>query len=160
MRYIALLCAILTAACWTMVATPGHAAVAGKSIAFQGTYHGKLSLSISGTSAKGTVDATGTATKVGKGKLHSQDGGTGNPLQSCGDVTGTGTLTGKGSAKLSYSYKFHTCRGDTKQNGTFTITGGTGKLKGAKGNGTYKQIFHSSPPGPLDVKFNGTLRLP
>lgn len=134
-------------------------------MAFWATYHGTSRMP-SAHQLRETIVATGTATLLGADSLRSSATGVANP-GGCIPMKGTGRLQVAGGNIITYRYRVSPCfrpltSGIRGQAGTFTITGGTGRFRRARGSGTYVELFRHqqhAPPGPVTVTFRGTLRL-
>lgn len=108
-------------------------------VAFDGTYKGKMALLWSDSDVRATsVTATGTGSNSGLDELT----GTGSaaPQNQCDTFDGTGTLSGGGSTlKVMFDSTAKACAEDGDAPTTInitsgaTITGGTGKFAGATG---------------------------
>jgi hypothetical protein len=75
--------------------------------------------------------------------------------------TGVGTNTTEGGDKVFMTYQGAGAMKDGKpegDHGTWSYTGGTGKLKGIKGKGTYKATYNAD--GTDTVTFEGEYELP
>jgi hypothetical protein len=75
--------------------------------------------------------------------------------------TGSGTTTTEGGDKVFTSYKGAAAIKDgqpTGAHGTWSYSGGTGKLKGIKGKGTFTTTFNAD--GSDTVQFEGEYELP
>lgn len=108
-------------------------------VAFSGTYKGKISILWSDSDVRATsVTATGTGNVLGMDQLT----GTGSaaPQNQCDAFNGTGVLSGGGNTlKVAFDSTAKACAADDAApttitiTGNATITGGTGKYAGATG---------------------------
>lgn len=124
-------------------ATPKPTATPAKTtagtVAFSGTYKGKISILWSDSDVRVTsVTATGTGNVLGLGELT----GTGSaaPQNQCDAFDGTGVLSGGGNTlKVAFDSSAKACAAEGATpttitiTGNATITGGTGKYAGATG---------------------------
>jgi len=151
-----------------MVVHAAHAAAAG--VTFRGTYQGTSSLPAGGAGQMTeTIVATGKASALGISRLRSSATGPINPA-GCFPMSGRGRLASQGKGALAYRFQLSLCfpgafgrQRQPPQRGSFTITSGTGDFKGARGTGTYVEAFQNgqnAPPGPVTIRFRGTLLLP
>ena len=117
--------------------TPSKAT--GGSVAFSGTYKGKMSVLWSDSGVQATsVTASGTGTVLGLDSLSGT--GSSSPQNQCDSIDGAGVLSGGGNTlKVSFDSNAKGCAEDgaapTTVNitGTASVTGGTGKYAGATG---------------------------
>ena len=110
-----------------------------ETVAFSGTYTGKIGLLWGDSSVQATsVDGTGTGNVLGLTDLS----GTGSsaPANQCDTFNGSGTLSGGGNTlKLTFDSSAKACAADADAPTTITFTGnaiingGTGKYAGATG---------------------------
>ena len=129
-------------------------------IAFVGSYSGKATTVISGTTVTITANGNGSGTLVGAGTITAN--GTGDSSQQpCVPFTGTGTITGAGG---TIAFKGNPgasgCGDEGGHNFTVkvyvAVTSATGKL--AKAKGTLRGIgTYSRDDGTFQIKFTGTL---
>jgi len=143
-----------------------------KKIAFKGSYHGTIGLLWSSTGVTATsVTGHGSGTLLGSSAMSGH--GTGTAANTCDPFSGSGSLSGAGSRltiKVVTSAKTQACA--TSQaapttvvvNGVATVTGGTGKYKGAKGTLSFKGSFNvqsttagSSESDSFTATLTGTL---
>lgn len=111
----------------------------GGTVAFSGTYSGKIGLLWGDSYVQATsVDGTGTGNVLGLTDL----AGTGSsaPANQCDTFNGSGTLSGGGNTlKLTFDSSAKACAEDAEAPTTITFTGnaiingGTGKYAGATG---------------------------
>jgi hypothetical protein len=114
-------------------------ATKGGSVAFSGSYTGKISLLWGDSYVQATsVDGTGTGNVLGLTDL----AGTGSaaPGNQCDTFNGSGTLSGGGNTlKVTFDSSAQACAADSdapteiKFTGNVIINGGTGKYAGATG---------------------------
>ncbi len=143
-----------------------------KRVAFKGSYHGTIGLLWSSTGVTAThVVGHGTGTLLGSSAMSGH--GAGTAANSCDPFSGTGYLSGAGSKvtiKVVISSKTQACAiGQAAPttvvvNGVATVTGGTGKYKGAKGTLSFKGSFSvqsttagSSESDAFTANLTGTL---
>ena len=148
-------------------ATPRETAVA-----FHGAYQGTATLLASHPPMMEKIVATGRATTLGTSTLHATATvGAINP-GGCQPFTGHGHLSAAGGSWITYRYSYAPCFRpsppfrDWVLTGYYTITGGGGMLRGARGSGSYIARFqqnpsgYQAPPGDVMITLRGTLRLP
>ncbi|HEX6506793.1 MAG TPA: hypothetical protein VF221_04100 [Chloroflexota bacterium] len=148
-------------------ATTGRAAVA-----FQGAYRGTASMPGTGLPMREKIVAVGRAALLGVSTLRSTATSAPPNPGGCIAFSGRGRLTTAGGSWLTYRYSYVPCfrpsppfPHDTGR-GHYTITGGGGRLRGARGNGTYVARFPNNPsgfqapPGEITITFRGSLRTP
>jgi hypothetical protein len=137
---------------------------------FQGTYRGASSMPNSTGAMTEVIAASGSASVIGISTMHATStSGALNP-GGCIPFTGRGRLNAAGSGSLNYRYSISPCfrpviPGARPLTGRYTITGGSGRFRGARGSGTYMERYRTdsgwqAPPGQVAVTFHGTLRLP
>jgi hypothetical protein len=128
---------------------------------FTGSYSGKASVKVKGSSITiKSVNGSGSST-LGRGKLTGKNGsGRANQAQGCGFFKGSATISGsKGSIKLSLSEsKTKACgKGNSiAVRGTASVKGGSGKYKKAKGSLSFSGTFNKAT-GAFSVKFTGSV---
>jgi len=137
-------------------ATPKPTATAATkagSVAFQGTYKGKISILFGDSFLQVTkVDATGTGNVGG---LSSMSGtASAAPTSQCDGFDGKGVISGGGnSLNLTFDSTSQGCADSDSApasvtlKGTAKITGGTGKFAGASGTLTVKGSFDINSKG-------------
>ncbi len=144
----------------TVAAGAPTKASTSKSIAFTGTYAGKASTQISGTTATISAKGTGSGTLIGAGSIAGQ-GTADTSKQPCVPFGGTGTITGTaGTVAFKVVTGSSGCGDEGGHNfaivAHLTVLTTTGKLANAKGTlkmtGTY-----SHDDGSFTVKVFGTL---
>ena len=121
----------------------------GGSVAFNGTYKGKIAMVWSESDVRATsVTGSGSGTVLGLDELTGT--GSSSPQSQCDLFDGTGTLSGEGNTlKVVFDAKAKACAADGDAPTTITISkqtaeikGGTGKFAGATGTlevtGTFK----------------------
>jgi hypothetical protein len=144
------------AAVFACAAIVPNSAMAGK---FTGSYSGKASVKVKGSSITiNSVNGTGKST-LGSGKLTGKNGhGRANQAQGCGFFKGAATITGKkGSIHLYLSEsKTKACgKGNSiAVRGSASVKGGSGKYKKAKGSLSFSGTFNKAT-GAFSVKFTG-----
>ena len=122
-------------------ATPAPTAAAAKSatVAFSGTYTGKIGLTWGDSYVQATsVEGTGTGNVLGLTDLAGL--GSSAPANQCDTFNGSGTLSGGGNTlKLTFDSSARACAEDANAptgitfTGNAIINGGTGKYAGATG---------------------------
>jgi hypothetical protein len=118
-------------------ATPAKTTAA--TVAFSGTYKGKMSILWSDSDVRATsVTAAGTGNVLGLDELTGS--GSAAPQNQCDAFDGTGVLSGGGNTlKVAFDSTAKACAADDAApttitiTGNATITGGTGKYVGATG---------------------------
>ena len=121
------------------VATTTPAAAKGATVAFSGTYTGKISLLWGDSYVQATsVDGTGTGNVLGLTDLAGI--GSSAPANQCDTFNGSGTLSGGGNTlKVTFDSSARACAEDANAptgitfTGNAIINGGTGKYAGATG---------------------------
>ena len=148
------------------VAVPGGttaAGAAGKStaITFSASYAGTATVKVADNVANITANGTGSGTLIGTSKISGEGEGD-SSVQPCVPFTGPGTLTAANGTKLSFNVVAgSTGCGDEQGNvfslsGRMIVTGGAGKLLGAKGSLTFTGVYDHGN-GTFSVKLAGTL---
>ena len=129
-------------------------------IAFVGSYSGKATTLVSGTTVAITANGSGSGTLIGSGTMTAN--GTGDTSQQpCVPFGGTGTITGAGGTiAFKASPGASGCGDEDGQNFTvkayLAITSATGKL--AKVKGTLRAVgTYSREDGSFQVKLTATL---
>lgn len=130
------------------------------SLAFAGKYAGQASTKVTGTNAAIVANGTGTGNLVGAGKV-SGTGSADTSQQPCSPFTGTGTITGaKGTISFSVPTGSSGCGDDGGHiftlKGTFTVTGTTGAVAGAKGSLRFTGVY-SRDAGTFSINVSGNL---
>lgn len=154
-RYVAL--AAIAAA---LLATSALAAPKTTKFPIVGKYAGTATTKVDGNTVSIAANGTGTATKLGSGKLTANGLGD-SSQQPCVPFAGTGTLTGTGTV---LTYKVPTGASGCGDEGghTFSIKGvfkvvkATGKLAKAKGSLRFSGVYDRDG-GTWNVKVTGTL---
>ena len=121
------------------VAATTPAAAKGATVAFSGTYTGKISLLWGDSYVQATsVDGTGTGNVLGLTDLAGI--GSSAPANQCDTFNGSGTLSGGGNTlKVTFDSSARACAEDANAptgitfTGNAIINGGTGKYAGATG---------------------------
>jgi hypothetical protein len=150
-----------------------HAAKAKtKKLAFKGSYTGTIGLLWASTGVTATsVVGHGPATLLGSSSMSGK--GAGTAASTCNPFNGSGSLSGAGSKlllKVVTSTKTTACATGSAApttvlvNGVATVTGGTGKYKGATGTLKFSGSFNiqsttagSSESDAFTAKLTGTL---
>jgi hypothetical protein len=145
-----------------------------KKLAFKGSYTGTISLLWSSTGVTATsVVGHGTGTLLGSSSLSGK--GAGTAASTCNPFSGTGYLAGAGSKlllKVVSSTKTQACAANSAAptpvsvKGVATVTGGTGKYKGATGTLSFSGSFSiqsttagSSESDSFSATISGTLTI-
>lgn len=118
-------------------------------VAFKGSYTGTIGLLWSSTGVTVTgLHGSGTSSLAGKTSVSGI--GSGTAASTCDPFAGTGTIAGGGSTlklKIVSSSKQQACAAGSAAptlvsvTGSATVTGGTGKFRGAKGTLALKGTF-------------------
>ncbi len=129
-------------------------------LSFAGKYAGQASTKVTGTNAAIVANGTGTGNLVGAGKV-SGTGSADTSQQPCSPFTGTGTITGaKGTISFSVPTGASGCGDDGGHiftlKGTFTVTGTTGAVAGAKGSLRFTGVY-SRDAGTFSINVSGNL---
>jgi hypothetical protein len=131
-----------------------------KKIPFVGSYSGKATTLVDGTTVTITAKGNGTGTMIGAGALNAAGSGD-SSQQPCVPFGGTGTLTGpSGTIYFKTNTGASGCGDEGGHNFTvkayFAVTKATGKL--AKAKGTLKAIgTYSRDDGTFTAKVTGIL---
>jgi len=151
---VSLMGAGIASAATTSGPVPSHHVLAAhvlktKKVAFKGSFSGTIALLWSSTGVQATaVTGHGTGTLLGAAAM--KGSGAGTAASTCNPFSGTGSLTGAGSklmVKVVTSSKTTACAANSAAptpvlvNGVATVTGGTGKYKGATGTLKFKGSF-------------------
>lgn len=133
---------------------------AQKAATFKGHFKGSFILSIQGTTADGTIAASGRTSALGRSVMHATASGPA-VLFGCTKVTGSGHVNGEKKSHVSYTFQVQFCLGASHDKGTFRLTSGGGTMAGVRGSGT----FVLSPAGvtnpiPVTLDLSGRYRLP
>jgi hypothetical protein len=156
----------------TSVASLAQATPRTATLAFQGTYRGTATMPGTGLPMREKIVAAGTASLLGKSTVHSTATSAPPNPGGCIRFRGHGRLTGGSGSWLTYRYSYTPCFRPSPPfqrytgRGHYTITGGGGRLHGARGSGTYIAHFQNNPsgfqapPGSITITLHGSLRPP
>lgn len=130
------------------------------SVAFQGSYKGKISILFGDSFLQVTkVDATGTGNVGGLSVMTGTASAA--PTSQCDTFDGKGVISGGGnSLNLIFDSTSQGCSdsdsapASVSMKGTAKITGGTGKFAGATGTLTFKGSFNINTRGVANTKEN------
>lgn len=136
-------------------------ALAAHSVAFKGSYAGKVTEKVDGQTVTALASGAGSGTVIGKGKLTGTvKATTANPP--CSPINGPGTITGlAGKLKLTVVTPSRGCAAsETEQDsitvsGTAKVNGGTLKFKNARGS-LHFSGHYDRKTGVFNVKLTGT----
>ncbi len=158
---------------WSPKKPAAKPAASAKTVAFNATYKGNLTMLWSSSDVKVT-DLSGTSSDAGAAGLAAMTAtGTSSPSSQCAAISGEGTLgSGANTLKFKVDPKTQGCAADSAApsnvavTGTVTVTGGTGKFAGATGTLTVKGGFFvkSTAAGTKDSQaftatFTGSIKL-
>lgn len=137
-------------------------ALAAHTIAFKGSYAGKVTEKVNGQAVTALASGAGSGTLIGKGKLTGTvTATTANPP--CSPINGPGTITGPaGKMKLTVVTPSRGCAAsETEQDsitvsGTAKVNGGTLKFKKARGS-LHFSGHYDRKTGTFNVKLTGKL---
>lgn len=137
-------------------------ALAAHTIAFKGSYAGKVTEKVNGQAVTALASGAGSGTLIGKGKLTGTvTATTANPP--CSPINGPGTITGPaGKLKLTVVTPSRGCAAsETEQDsitvsGTAKVNGGTLKFKKARGS-LHFSGHYDRKTGTFNVKLTGKL---
>jgi hypothetical protein len=137
-------------------------ALAAHTIAFKGSYAGKVTEKVNGQAVTALASGAGSGTVIGKGKLTGTvTATTANPP--CSPINGPGTITGPaGKLKLTVVTPSRGCAAsETDQDsitvsGTAKVNGGTLKFKKARGS-LHFSGHYDRKTGTFNVKLTGKL---
>jgi hypothetical protein len=159
----AVVTAILAAAAVAAAVVPAYAPASGvahaaSTVKFSGKYSGKASVTVKGSAIKiSSVSGSGSGTD-GLSKLSGRNG-TGHTSGTCGFFSGPASISGSGgSLTLSVNSTSKGCGESNVKSvsGTAKVTGGSGKLKGAKGTLSFSGSYNKSA-GTFSVTISGTV---
>jgi hypothetical protein len=145
-----------------LAAVVAGTALAAHSVAFKGSYVGKVTEKVEGQKVTAVASGSGSGTVVGKGKLTGTViGTTANPP--CSPINGPGTISGPaGKLKLTVVTPSRGCAAsETEQDsisvsGTAKVNGGTLKFKKARGT-LHFSGHYDRKSGAFNVKLTGKL---
>ncbi len=146
----------------TFAALAAATALASSSVAFTGTYAGKVTEKVNGDTITALASGTGKGTIVGTSKLSGTVTGTkANPP--CSPLSGPGTITGpKGKLKITVVSTSRGCAASEEDqdsitlSGTAKVTGGTLKFKKARAT-LHFSGHYDRKSGSFNVKLTGKL---
>lgn len=148
---------------WSTKKPAAPAATGAKSVAFNATYKGDITMVWSSSDVKAT-EVSGTASDAPAGLAKFSATGGSAPQAQCAAINGSGTF-GSGADTLTFKTEKTTgCAANeaapsaVSVSGTATITGGTGKYKGATGSLKITGSFQvaSTKPGTDKQQFTAT----
>ncbi len=158
----AVVTAILAAAAVAPAVLPSYAPASpvaqASTVRFSGRYSGRASVSVKGSAIKiSSVSGSGSGTD-GLNKLTGSNG-TGHTSGTCGFFSGPASISGSGGS-LTLAVK-STSKGCGESNvksvsGSATVSGGSGKLKGAKGTLSFAGSYNKSA-GTFTVTISGSV---
>ena len=159
----AVVTAIVAAAAVGGAVLPSYAPAAGaaraaSTVRFSGKYSGKASVTVKGSAIKiSSVSGSGSGTD-GLNKLTGSNG-SGHTSGTCGFFSGPASISGSGGS-LTLAVK-STSKGCGESNvksvsGSATVSGGSGKLKGAKGTLSFYGSYNKSA-GSFTVTISGSV---
>jgi hypothetical protein len=166
------LLSVLGLGAFLLVPAPARATAGKTAVTFQGTYRGTASMRNAGLPMQEKVVAAGRASLLGASTLRSTATSAPPNPGGCIAFSGRGRLTAADGSRLTYRYSYTPCFRPSPPlpsyvgQGRFTITGGGGRLRGARGTGTYIARFRhnpsgfQAPPGQITIILRGSLRLP
>jgi hypothetical protein len=136
-------------------------AALASSIAFKGSYAGKVTEKVDGQTVTALASGAGSGTLVGRGKLSGTvTGTTANPP--CSPLSGPGTITGpKGKLKIKVVSSRGCAASEEDQDsitlsGTAKVVGGTLKFKNARAS-LHFSGHYDRKSGSFNVKLTGKL---
>jgi hypothetical protein len=147
-----------------VAAVAASSALAGRAVAFAGTYTGKATTKVTGRTVAITALGAGRANVVGASKISGLGKGTTTQDNPCVPFTGPGSITGS-TGKITFVV-LPTSRGCAAQDdqnkvtvtGSMRVTGGTGKFAKARGTLKFSGPYNRGT-GVFTVRLTGALTL-
>ncbi len=154
----AMVAAAAVAAALPSYAPASSVAHAASTVKFSGKYSGKASVTVKGSAIKiSSVSGSGSGTD-GLSKLTGSNG-SGHTSGTCGFFSGPASISGSGgSLTLAVNSTSKGCGESNVKSvsGTATVSGASGKLKGAKGTLSFSGSYNKSA-GTFTVTISGSL---